>query len=67
MAKQALSVTKSKKVMGRPKKEPTAVIRLPLALLESVDRWAADQADSPSRPEALRRIATDFLKRKGLL
>ena len=67
MTKQALSVTKSKKVMGRPKGEPTAVIRLPVSLLVGVDAWAAQQDDKPTRSEALRRVAADFLKRKGFL
>jgi hypothetical protein len=65
MANQALSVTKSKKVMGRPKGEPTAVIRVPVAVLAGIDDWAAKQADKPSRAEALRRLVNDFLKLKG--
>lgn len=67
MTKQALSVTKTKKKMGRPKSEPTAVIRLPLAALEAADTWALQQADKPSRPEAIRRILTDYLKRRGFM
>ena len=67
MTKQALSVTKSKKKMGRPKTAPTAVVRLPLSVLEAIDKWAGNQEDTPSRSEALRRMAIDFLKRKGML
>jgi hypothetical protein len=67
MTKQALSVTKTKKIMGRPKSAPTAVVRLPLSVLEAVDKWAAIQDEPLSRPEAIREILAGYLKRKGLL
>jgi hypothetical protein len=48
MTKQVLSVTKTKKPMGRPKSAPTAVVRLPLAVLEAADKWAAKQHEPPA-------------------
>jgi len=53
MTSQILSVTKK---MGRPRKEPTAVIRLPVEVLEAADDWAVTQPDQPGRPEAIRRL-----------
>ena len=63
-------ITMSKKKMGRPvttgKGELIGVRILP-DLMAGLDAWAAKQDDAPSRPEALRRIAAEFLKRRGLL
>ena len=67
MTKQALSVTKSTKRMGRPKSAPTAVVRLPLVLLQAADEWGAKQQPRAARPEAIRQILTDYLKRRGFL
>ena len=67
MAKQALSVTKSPKVMGRPRSAPTAVVRLPLSVIEAAEAWAAEQEGEISRPEAIRLILSDYLTRRGFL
>jgi hypothetical protein len=53
MSGQRISVTKKR---GRPSKDPTAVVRLPLATIEAAETWAAKQSDEPSRPEAIRRL-----------
>ena len=53
MSGQEVSVTKKR---GRPSKEPTGVVRLPLRTLEAADAWAATQPDQPGRAEALRRL-----------
>lgn len=53
MTGQHISVTKKR---GRPKKEPSATIRLPIALFDEVDAWRATQPDQPGRPEAIRRL-----------
>lgn len=58
MAGQELSVTKK---MGRPKKAPTVVVRLPLETIEMAERWAESQPDLPSRPEAIRRLVEQAL------
>ena len=54
---------------GRPATgvDPVTAIRLPPELRAALDKWAEQQEDRPSRSEALRRIATEFLKRRGLL
>lgn len=55
MPSQPVSVTKK---IGRPTKEPTTVIRVPVAALEALDTWIATQPDpKPSRPDAIRRLA----------
>ena len=54
MSNQEKSVTKKR---GRPKSEPTTVIRLPVSVLLAVDDWIAAQPEPrPSRPEAIRRL-----------
>ena len=61
-------VISAKNKIGRPKVDSEAVnARMERSQLNALDAWAAKQTDTPSRPEALRRIATDFLKRKGWL
>jgi hypothetical protein len=61
MAGQDISVTK---IRGRPRSEPTGVVRLPLSVFEKVDAWIAAQPDpKPSRPEAIRRFVDKALAR----
>ncbi len=67
MSKQVLSVTKTKKKTGRPKSAPTAVVRLPLFVLEAAEAWAKKQDDPPSRPEAIKQILGEYLKRRGFI
>jgi hypothetical protein len=54
------SISVNKKSRGRPKKKggvyPVTAVRLPLALRAEVDKWAALQADAPTRSEAIRRL-----------
>lgn len=59
MAEQEISVTKK---MGRPRKAPTAVVRLPLGVLESVDDWAFSQPDCPPRNEAIATLIAAGIK-----
>lgn len=58
-----------KRGRGRPAtgRDPVTAIRLPENLRNAIDTWAGTQEDTPSRSEALRRMAVDFLKRKGML
>jgi len=56
----------------KPGPKPTGrgdpvLVRILPDLMKALDTWSASQADKPSRPESLRRIASEFLKRKGLL
>jgi hypothetical protein len=60
MRKQTISVTKKR---GRPPSAPTAVVRLPLYLLEMAAAWGAKQKDAPSRSEAIRRLVELGLKK----
>jgi hypothetical protein len=53
--------------MGRPRSAPTAVVRLPLEILEAADAWAAQQSEGISRPEAIRRILSEYFRRRGLM
>lgn len=53
--------------MGRPRSAPTAVVRLPLSVIEAAEAWAAEQEGEISRPEAIRLILSDYLTRRGFL
>jgi len=48
----------TKKKRGRPAtgRDPVTAIRLSQKLRASVDRWARQQPDKPSRSEAIRRL-----------
>lgn len=61
MTGQRVSVTKK---MGRPKGPPTAVVRLPLVVIEDAESWARMQPDKPNRPEAIRRLVNKALEQK---
>lgn len=59
MSAQGISVTKNR---GRPRGEPTSVVRLPDSLLTEVDAWISRQPEPrPSRPEGIRRLLADAL------
>jgi hypothetical protein len=51
---------------GRPAtgKDPARTIRLSDEFIANVDTWAASQADSPTRSEAIRRLVDLGLKAK---
>jgi hypothetical protein len=54
-----------KRKPGRPRttgKGHPIMVRLLPALLKPLDAWIAGQGDSPSRPEAIRRILAKHLK-----
>jgi hypothetical protein len=40
-------------------------MRWQAGLLEAIDEWRRKQDDLPSRPEAIRRLVMQALKRKG--
>jgi hypothetical protein len=64
------SISVAKKSRGRPK---TTGIGTPIGLrwhepeLAAIDEWRRNQPDLPTRPEAIRRIVTEYLRRRGLL
>jgi hypothetical protein len=62
------NIFSAKKKIGRPKVDSEAVnVRMERDQLSALDAWAAAQAPAPSRPEAVRRILSDYLKRRGFL
>lgn len=53
---------------GRPAVDSEQVnMRLKRDLLDAIDAFRADERDSPSRPEAIRRLLRDELISLGLL
>jgi hypothetical protein len=62
------SVSVNKKSRGRPKKKggvhPVTAVRLHPTIGAEVDKWAAWQADAPTRSEAIRRLVELGLKAK---
>jgi hypothetical protein len=65
MAAESTKKVKPKK-RGRPAtgRDPIMALRMPPALREDVEDWAARQPDNPSRSEALRRLVEMALKMK---
>ncbi len=63
------SISVNKKSIGRPKKKggvhPVSAVRLPPAMSDDVDAWAAKQGDKPGRSEAIRRLVEIGLKAKS--
>jgi hypothetical protein len=62
---KSIGVITKKRTRGRPKTTGTGTligVRLLPPVLTSVDQWAAQQADNPSRPEAIRRMIEQVLK-----
>jgi hypothetical protein len=54
------------KKRGRPAtgNDPVRSFRMPDELMERIDTWSADEADEPSRAEAIRRLVELGLKAK---
>jgi hypothetical protein len=64
MAKSTISNIRKKK-RGRPSVGAIPVlVRIPPAEMAPIDGWIADQANSPTRPEAIRRLVELGLKAK---
>jgi hypothetical protein len=64
------SILDSGKKRGRPKTgigEPIG-LRLYPEIDTAIDRWIAEQIEPrPGKPEAIRRILSDYLRRRGYL
>lgn len=59
------TLNSAKKKMGRPKVDSEAVnVRLERPMLNALDHWISDQPDTPSRPEAIRRLLAETLDKK---
>lgn len=66
MSKSTLNPTKKK--MGRPPVDSEQVnIRIERSVINAIDVFTSEQSDSPTRPEAIRRLLTDKLIGLGLL
>jgi hypothetical protein len=65
MAKESIPVTRKKR--GRPAtgQDPVLTIRLPLALRATIEGWAKQQKDKPTRSEAIRRLIEIALTAKS--
>lgn len=60
--------TKNSRGRGRPAVDTERVCtRLPREMLDGLDAFAAEEADTPQRPEAIRRIIRDWLIGHGYL
>lgn len=63
-----MSINNIKKSRGRPKVESTAVlVRLPTFVLNGLEAYAEKSGEAIGHPEAIRRILTDFLSRRGFI
>jgi hypothetical protein len=59
-----LTLSVSKKRIGRPPVGSTLVgVRLPPDELAPLDEWIAKQENTPSRPEAIRRLVARALRK----
>ena len=61
------SITVHQKPRGRPAtgRDPAVTIRLPEAVVASVEHWAMSQKDQPPRSQAIRRLVELGLKVKA--
>jgi mannose/cellobiose epimerase-like protein (N-acyl-D-glucosamine 2-epimerase family) len=64
-----MSINTDKKKRGRPAtgQDPLMALRMPKHMTEALMAWAAQQPDKPGKSEALRRIVSHFLQRRGFL
>lgn len=63
MTDQATVVSKKRKGPAPTGKGTPIMVRLQPEQLSAVDEWAGEQADAPSRPEAIRRLVDKGLAR----
>lgn len=66
----AKSISGTTKKRGRPKTTGTGIqtgLRLLPDLVAALDAWTEEQPIPPTRPEAIRQILTDYLKRRGYM
>jgi hypothetical protein len=63
-----MSINSAKKSRGRPPVESEAVnVRFASKLLDGIDSYIRKVGEPIGRPEAIRRIVSEYLKRRGLL
>jgi hypothetical protein len=62
------SMDNIKKLRGRPPVDSMAVlVRIGRQQLDALDAWSKEQVEPHSRPEAIRQILADYLKRRGYI
>lgn len=62
------NINSAKNRVGRPRVDSEAVnVRLERPQLAALEAWATEQGGELSRPEAIRRILTDYLTRRGFM
>lgn len=66
MKRQAISVAKNRG-RGRPRKEPSAIVRVSEPVLEAADAWGEQQEPPLNRANSVKAILVDYLKRRGFL
>jgi hypothetical protein len=64
-----MSTGTDRKKRGRPAtgRDPLIALRIPKYLTDALMAWAGQQPDNPGKSEAIRRIITYFLQRRGFL
>jgi hypothetical protein len=63
-----MSINNIKKSRGRPRVDSEAVlVRLERKQLDALDAMGAEKEPAQSRPESIRQILGEFLKRHGFL
>jgi hypothetical protein len=63
--KRSIIFRTEKRGRGRPRRDPTSIhLTLVPDQLDELDAWIAKQDDSPSRPEAIRRLLAKALGKK---
>lgn len=63
-----MTIDRVKKTRGRPTVDSEAVnVRLPAQILRGIEAYAEKTGEQIGRPEAIRRILAEFLKRRGLM
>jgi hypothetical protein len=67
MAKQETLITRKRRGPAPTGKGTLIGVRLQPDPLGAIDKWRAQEEGSPSRPEAIRRIITDWLRERGYL
>jgi len=65
----SISETRKKRGRGRPRIDATPIqVRIPPPLLKALDQWmAASKTAYTSRPDAIRAVLAEHLRKKGHL
>ena len=64
--KKSIEVHPKRRGRAATGRDPAVTVRLPTALLASIEHWAISQADQPPRSQAIRRLIEIALQRKPI-